>query len=159
MMARTMTALTALMALAALSACGKVEPTESIPNGTVDTSVIDAMANEAPTSMNAGDEMITAVTPVDPAQWVGRWVGVEGMYLDIQPDSARGNGAFTLEMQYSLDDSGTFPGDAVGNGIRFTRPDGTFLLTATDGEATGLRYLLEKQDCLTVTTGEGYCRD
>lgn len=156
MMTRTMTA---LAMLAALTACGKVEPTESIPNGTVDTSVIDAMANETPSALNAGDEMITAVEPVDPAQWAGRWVGVEGMYLDIQPDAARGPGAFTLEMQYSLDDSGTFPGDAVGNGIRFTRPDGTFLLTATDGEATGLRYLLEKQDCLTVTTGEGYCRD
>lgn len=156
MMTRTMTA---LAMLAALTACGKVEPTESIPNGTVDTSVIDAMANETPSALNSGDEMITAVEPVDPAQWVGRWVGVEGMYLDIQPDAARGPGAFTLEMQYSLDDSGTFPGDAVGNGIRFTRPDGTFLLTATDGEATGLRYLLEKQDCLTVTTGEGYCRD
>lgn len=156
MMARMMTA---VALIAALGACGKVEPTDSIPNATVDTSAIDAMANATPTPANASDAMITPVTPVDPAQWVGRWTGVEGMYLDIQPDPARGNGAFTLEMQYSLDDSGTFPGDAVGNGIRFTRPDGTFLLTATDGEATGLRYLLEKQDCLTVTTGEGYCRD
>jgi len=156
MMARVMTA---VALIAALGACGKVEPTDSIPNAMVDTSAIDAMANETPAPANASDAMITPVTPVDPAQWVGRWTGVEGMYLDIQPDPARGNGAFTLEMQYSLDDSGTFPGDAVGNGIRFTRPDGTFLLTATDGEATGLRYLLEKQDCLTVTTGEGYCRD
>lgn len=156
MMARRMTA---LVALAALGACGTVEPTESIPNGTVDTSVIDAMANETPVPANAIDSAITPVEAVNPADWVGRWTGVEGMYLDIQPDAARGNGAFTLEMQYSLDDQGTFPGDAVGNGIRFTRPDGTFLLTATDGEATGLKYLLEKQDCLTVTTGEGYCRD
>lgn len=156
MMAKVMTA---VALIAALGACGKVEPTDSIPNATVDTSAIDAMANDMPAPANASDAMITPVTPVDPAQWVGRWTGVEGMYLDIQPDPARGNGAFTLEMQYSLDDSGTFPGDAVGNGIRFTRPDGTFLLTATDGEATGLRYLLEKQDCLTVTTGEGYCRD
>lgn len=156
MMARMMTA---VALIAALGACGKVEPTDSIPDATVDTSAIDAMATETPVPANASDAMITPVTPVDPAQWVGRWTGVEGMYLDIQPDPARGNGAFTLEMQYSLDDSGTFPGDAVGSGIRFTRPDGTFLLTATDGEATGLRYLLEKQDCLTVTTGEGYCRD
>lgn len=156
MMARVMTA---VALIAALGACGKVEPTESIPDATVDTSAIDAMANDIPAPANASDAMITPVTPVDPAQWIGRWTGVEGMYLDIQPDPARGNGAFTLEMQYSLDDSGTFPGDAVGSGIRFTRPDGTFLLTATDGEATGLRYLLNKQDCLTVTTGEGYCRD
>jgi hypothetical protein len=156
MMARV---ITAVALIAALGACGKVEPTESIPDATVDTSAIDAMANDMPAPANASDAMITPVTPVDPAQWVGRWTGVEGMYLDIQPDPARGNGAFTLEMQYSLDDMGTFPGDAVGSGIRFTRPDGTFLLTATDGEATGLRYLLDKQDCLTVTTGEGYCRD
>jgi hypothetical protein len=156
MMARTMTA---MALLAALGACGTVEPTDSIPNATVDTSVIDAMANEASAPINVGDEMITAVEPVDPAQWVGRWTGVEGLYLDIQPDPSRGNGAFMLEMQYTLDDTGTFPGDAVANGIRFTRPDGTFLLTATDGEATGLKYLLDKQECLTVTTGEGYCRD
>lgn len=156
MMARVMTA---VALVAALGACGKVEPTESIPDATVDTSAIDAMANDMPAPANASDAMITPVTPVDPAQWIGRWTGVEGMYLDIQPDPARGNGAFMLEMQYSLDDMGTFPGDAVGSGIRFTRPDGTFLLTATDGEATGLRYLLDKQDCLTVTTGEGYCRD
>ncbi len=156
MMIRTMTA---LMALAALGACGTVEPIDSIPNETVDTSAIDAMANETPAPTVVNDAMVPAATPVDPAQWVGRWTGVEGLYLDIQPDPARGNGAFMLEMQYSLDDKGSFPGDAVGNGIRFTRPDGIFLLTATDGESTGLKYLMEKQDCLTVTTGEGYCRD
>ena len=29
----------------------------------------------------------------------------------------------------------------------------------TDGDATGLKYLAGKKDCLTVEPGEGYCRD
>ena len=32
-------------------------------------------------------------------------------------------------------------------------------ITATDGEATGMKWLLDKQNCLTVRSGEGYCRD
>lgn len=149
--------ITILAMTAALAACGTVEPTDPIRDTTVDTSAIDNLA--IATDAGAVDSVITPVQPIDTTDWVGRWTGVEGMYLDIQPDPARGEGTYLLEMQYSLDDQGVFDGDATTSGIRFTRPDGTFLLTPTDGDATGLRNLFGKQDCLTVTAGEGYCRD
>jgi hypothetical protein len=89
--------------------------------------------------------------------WVGRWIGVEGTYLAIA--KAAGTGKYTLEMQYTLDDKGTFDGTSTADGIAFTRPDGAKTLRATDGGATGLKYLEGKKDCLTVASGEGYCRD
>lgn len=91
--------------------------------------------------------------------WVGRWRGVEGLNLVIAKDAAAGPGHYRLTDQYSLDDKGVFKGEAVGDTIRFTRPDGDQILRATDGAATGLKYLATKKDCLTVKPGEGYCRD
>jgi hypothetical protein len=94
-------------------------------------------------------------------QWVGRWIGVEGLFLDISKDEPAGPGHYLLEMQYGLDADqiGTFEGQATAEGIRFNREDGPQLLRAGDGEATGMKWLLEKEDCLIVATGEGYCRD
>ncbi|MCL5424670.1 MAG: hypothetical protein M1154_03335 [Gammaproteobacteria bacterium] len=94
-------------------------------------------------------------------QWDGRWTGVEGLFLDISKNEAAGPGHYLLEMQYGLDadQSGNFEGQATAEGIRFNREDGPQLLRAGDGEATGMKWLLEKEDCLVVATGEGYCRD
>ncbi|MBP5979423.1 MAG: hypothetical protein KA748_04390 [Halomonas sp.] len=94
-------------------------------------------------------------------QWVGRWVGVEGLVLDVSQDDSAGPGHYLLEMQYGLDadQSGTFEGQATDEGISFSRDDGQQLLRAGDGEATGLKWLAEKEDCLVVQSGEGYCRD
>jgi hypothetical protein len=94
-------------------------------------------------------------------QWVGRWIGVEGLFLDISKDEPAGPGHYRLHMRYGLDADqiGTFEGQATAEGIRFNREDGPQLLRAGDGEATGMKWLLEKEDCLVVKTGEGYCRD
>ncbi|MCC2977490.1 hypothetical protein LK533_12490 [Sphingomonas sp. PL-96] len=91
--------------------------------------------------------------------WIGRWRGVEGLFLDIAADPERGPRHYTVAMQYTLDDKGSFDGVAEGDTIRFTRPDGAHTLRATDGDATGLKWLAGKKDCLTVSLGEGYCRD
>lgn len=94
-------------------------------------------------------------------QWVGRWIGVEGLFLEISKDEPAGPGHYRLHMRYGLDADqiGTFEGQATAEGIRFNRGDGPQLLRAGDGEATGMKWLLEKEDCLVVATGEGYCRD
>ncbi|MCO7230309.1 hypothetical protein NH398_13835 [Halomonas sp. CnH100-B] len=94
-------------------------------------------------------------------QWVGRWIGVEGLFLEISKDEPEGPGHYLLHMRYGLDDDqiGTFEGQATAEGIRFNREGGPQLLRAGDGEATGMKWLLEKEDCLVVATGEGYCRD
>ena len=111
----------------------------------------------APASVQA-----TLVPPTPPTdQWVGKWVGVEGLHLTIAKDDSIGRGHYILTMQYGLDadDSGTFKGEAAEDGIAFNRPDGPQLLRAGDGAATGLKWLADKKDCLVVVTGDGYCRD
>ncbi|MBJ2219186.1 MULTISPECIES: lipoprotein [Pseudomonas] len=110
----------------------------------------------APPSVQA--TLVPQTPPTD--QWVGKWIGVEGLHLTIAKDDSIGRGHYLLTMQYGLDadSSGTFKGEAAEDGIAFTRPDGPQLLRAGDGAATGLKWLADKKDCLIVTTGEGYCR-
>lgn len=94
-------------------------------------------------------------------QWVGRWIGVEGLNLTVSQDESAGPGHYLLKMQYGLDadQSGTFKGESTADGIAFERDDGKQLLRPGDGEATGLKWLMDKQNCLIVKLGEGYCRD
>ena len=96
-----------------------------------------------------------------PKDWTGRWTGVEGMVLDIAPGSAAGR--YRLTMQWDLDHRGTFDGILISgpeeDAMLFRREGRLMMLRPTIGEATGLKYLAGKTDCLTVKSGEGYCRD
>ncbi|MEL7965206.1 hypothetical protein BDK62_103105 [Halomonas alkaliantarctica] len=118
------------------------------------TSASNAPASDTTTEQNQHHHQVTD-------QWVGRWIGVEGLFLEISKDDSAGPGHYLLHMRYGLDADqiGTFEGQATAEGIRFNRGDGPQLLRAGDGEATGMKWLLEKEDCLVVATGEGYCRD
>ena len=131
----------ALSALALLAACDKAPKEAPKP---------------APASVQA--TLVPETPPTD--QWVGKWIGVEGLHLTIAKDDSIGRGHYLLTMQYGLDadDAGTFKGEATEDGIAFIRPDGPQLLRAGDGAATGLKWLADKKDCLIVATGEGYCR-
>lgn len=102
------------------------------------------------------DESAPAETNADTTSWVGKWTGVEGMYVNIKQT---GEGKFSLEMQSDLDTKGTYEGVAEPDGITFKRSGETLTLRASDGDATGLKWLAGKKDCLTVKEGEGYCRD
>lgn len=97
-----------------------------------------------------------AAEPHRYAAWAGKWVGVEGMYATITLGEA---GKYKLEMQSDLDTKGTYEGSDAEGGISFTRGTETLTLAASDGAATGLKNLAEKEDCLKVKDGEGYCRD
>lgn len=90
------------------------------------------------------------------AAWAGKWTGVEGMYVTITPAEP---GKYKLEMQSDLDTKGTYDGSDSDGGIAFTRGAETLTLAASTGDATGLKYLAGKKDCLKVKDGEGYCRD
>ena len=90
------------------------------------------------------------------AAWAGQWTGVEGMYAKITPTEP---GRYSLEMQSDLDTKGSYEGRDGATGIEFERGGETLTLTAGDGDATGLKHLAGKQDCLIVKSGEGYCRD
>jgi hypothetical protein len=116
-------------------------------------------ASNTPTSDTATEQNQPHHQVTD--QWVGRWTGVEGLFLEISKDDSADPGHYLLHMRYGLDADqiGTFEGQATAEGISFNRGDGPQLLRAGDGEATRMKWLLEKEDCLVVKTGEGYCRD
>lgn len=127
--------------------------TDAATNATTEASMNDIASPVEDMSSDIANGSDT--TPADAL--VGRWTGVEGMYLEISPGDKPG--VYSLEMQYDLDNQGTFEGRRDGAAIAFERDGETLRLTPTDGETTGLRYLVGKQDCLTVASGEGYCRN
>jgi hypothetical protein len=87
-------------------------------------------------------------------EWLGKWDGPEGTFLQLNG----GNGSYEITIQ-NLDGSLTFQGIALGDQIEFERNDVKEFLHATNGAETGMKWLSEKSNCLTVRTGEGYCRD
>lgn len=132
-----------------MTSAGSTEPTADN---------IAALATEATTptpvaTASASPSIVTASD--DTEKWAGRWIGVEGTYLVVTPT---GSGTASLEMQYDLDNKGTYPATVTPEGLRFTRGGEQMLLHPSDGDATGLKWLAGKKDCLTVKSGEGYCR-
>ncbi len=87
-------------------------------------------------------------------KWLGQWNGPEGTFLRL----AGGAGNYEITIQ-NLDGPRTFKGTAIDGQIRFERDGVTESIRATDGVQTGMKWLREKANCLTVRSGEGYCRD
>jgi len=87
-------------------------------------------------------------------QWLGKWVGPEGTYAVL---SKKGD-KYGVQI-HSLDGSATYEGTSVGNRIQFRRNGVTESIHAGNGEETGMKWLLDKKDCLIIKTGEGFCRD
>ncbi|HMM66998.1 MAG TPA: hypothetical protein PKC03_08665 [Dokdonella sp.] len=89
-----------------------------------------------------------------PDQWIGRWNGPEGTYLSI---TRQGEG-YLLEIA-DLDGPRTFAATRAGDHLVFERDGKRESLKATDGRQTGMKWLQDSADCLTIRIGEGYCRD
>lgn len=142
-----------VLAMCALTACSRETPEE------VKNAAPPAANNSGPaaTAGPAGDGATFIGVPKEKApDYVGRWIGVEGMYLTIK--HAATPGRYRMEMQWDLDNKGEFRGEAVGDTIVFERGGKREVLRPTNGDATGLKYLAGKAECLTVKTGEGYCK-
>jgi hypothetical protein len=86
-------------------------------------------------------------------QWLGQWNGPEGTFLRLEG----GQGRYEITIQ-DLDGPETFHGVTTGNQIKFERRSVEEILHATNGAATGMKWLSEKTECLTIRPGEGYCR-
>lgn len=69
-----------------------------------------------------------------------------------------GAGKYVITIQ-NLDGPRTFQGRTEGNEIEFKRDDVKYSLHASTGIETGMKWLSEKYNCVTVAAGEGYCRD
>ena len=146
-----------ILAVATLAACSDPQPVATAP------APADTNAAEPATTGSDADANATPATPSPTtdaagteAGYLGRWIGVEGMYLVV---AAKAGGGVTLDMQWDLDHAGTFDGSVTAEGLRFMRDDVAEIAAHTNGDATGLKHLVGKQDCLTVKPGEGYCRD
>ena len=86
--------------------------------------------------------------------WLGRWNGPEGTYLQL----SKVGDHYTVEIR-DLDGSRTFIGYPADGRIRFVRDGKTEFLSAGNGEAAGMKWLLDKKHCLLTRQGEGWCRD
>jgi hypothetical protein len=86
--------------------------------------------------------------------WLGRWTGPEGTFLLLEG----GDGRYEVTIQ-NLDGPRVFQGVAAGARIEFKRDGMAETLHATNGAGTGMKWLVDKTNCLTVRAGEGYCRD
>jgi hypothetical protein len=106
------------------------------------------------TLLSAGCTGAPAPDPAQTKQWLGRWNGPEGTYLEISGTPAD----YRLTIA-NLDGPRRFVGRAQGVKIVFVRDGVVETLSASDGDATGMKWLADKRDCLTVRRGEGYCRD
>lgn len=89
------------------------------------------------------------------ANWKGKWIGVEGMYINITPSSP---GNYDIEMQYDLDNLVRVNGIDSGGVIAFQRNGQAFTLRPSNGDQIGLKWLDGQKNCLMVQDGEGYCR-
>lgn len=151
-----------LFAVAALAACTDRQPAADTP-APAESSAAAATTPAEPAPV--GNDAMATPTPATPApsdtakveaDYLGRWTGVEGMYLVV---ASKAGGGVTLDMQWDLDNKGMFDGSVTAEGLRFMRNDVAENAVHTNGDATGLKNLAGKQDCLTVKPGEGYCRD
>jgi hypothetical protein len=87
-------------------------------------------------------------------EWIGRWDGPEGTYLSI----AKSKEGYALEIA-NLDGPRTFEATSNGEQLQFERDGQVQSIRATNGVQTGMKWLLDKTDCLTINVGEGFCRD
>lgn len=144
---RTAASLTAILLLAA---CARGEDAHPIENVTIADNVA---AEDAGADANPGDN--TAEVPPTDA-WIGKWIGVEGLVLDVQPAGDPGNYVLSVTL---LDGTKSYEGTAQGDAIRFTRDGRTETIRAATGDETGLKWLAGKQNCLMIQRGEGFCRE
>ena len=108
-----------------------------------------------PVAAPAPAEPTAAVAAPITDGWVGQWNGPEGTYLKI----TGGQGRYEVTVR-NLDGPRSFAGTAQGEDrIAFERDGVAETVHATGGADTGMKWLAEKSDCLTVRSGEGYCRD
>lgn len=135
-----------LAAVLGLCACSeRAPPAAAVPAGSAASSpMLPPAATPTPASAPA--------VPTD--AWVGVWAGPEGTFLRIE-----GQGGVYVVTVKDLDGPRTFNGRSAGGAIHFERNGATESLRPTDGAQTGMKWLAQKSNCLTVKLGEGYCRD
>lgn len=145
-----------LLSFALLGGCGK----SGNPGARHDDASVPANIAE---NVEEDRDALNAVVKEDGSlptdDWVGRWAGPEGLYLDIQPASNGKKGHYAIANRDTLDRQANYTGIAEGAVIRFVRDGQDLAVRPGNGDETGFKYLAGKTDCLIVIPGkEGYCR-
>ncbi len=94
------------------------------------------------------------VVAADKLAWLGRWTGPEGTYLEVLIDGQKYKVAIR-----NLDGVRTFEAAITEYGLSFERDGITENIAQGSGKDTGMKWLLDKSNCLFIKAGEGYCRD
>ena len=152
-------ALSAVAIGSLMGGCAKSVDNQAAGNEAVNETrpaIVEAV--EEPDAVNAGaGAQADQGLPTD--DWVGRWAGPEGLFLDIQPSPDGKRGHYAIANKDNLDRQGDYDGIAEGTTIRFVRDGKDRTIRPGTGDETGFKYLAGKKDCLIVVPGEeGYCR-
>ncbi|MHA6769980.1 hypothetical protein [Sphingobium ummariense] len=144
------------MAMCLLAGCAKGVDNEA-QAGNNAAMPANAEMIEDTDAMGQGAAEDAARLPTD--DWVGRWTGPEGLFLDIQPAPDGKAGHYAIANRDTLDREADYSGIAEGATIRFVRDGKDLSIRPGTGAKTGFKYLADRQDCLIVVAGqEGYCR-
>jgi hypothetical protein len=124
-------------------------PGTAVPPPDMATAPAPGLAAEARTNETAS---LDDTPPADP--WLGTWFGPEGTFVDITRHGER----YTLMVQ-TLDGPASYQAVLEDDALVFERDGKPLTLRRTDGKGTGMKWLADRKDCLTVAPGEGFCRD
>ncbi len=139
--------------IAALTACKPAAAPPSAPVAAPTATPAQVAAEPtAPAPVPSPDQSAPKAT--GPDAWLGKWTGPEGTSLTIE---AKDEG-YQLTI-HDLDRLRFFGAQRKGDAITFERDGKSETIHATDGKATGMKWLADKKNCLTVHASEGYCRD
>ena len=119
-----------LAAMLLTIACARGEDARPIENATV----ADNATDEAIDDVEPADNAASAGLPTD--AWIGKWIGVEWLVLDIQPTGDRGHYMLSVTL---LDGTKSYEGVADGDMIRFTRNGRPESVSAATGDQTGIK--------------------
>lgn len=111
----------------------------------------------SPVVSAAGPASAPSAAPPTPSvvqAWMGTWIGQEGMVLTLTARQDRKVDVLIVD----LDRERRFEGVAGSDHIQFERDGIQEKFRATNGEATGMKWLADESNCLTVKEGEGFCR-
>ena len=143
-MSKTDLRITVIAIMVFTAACQGRNQSPAVPSPTVPVSSPPTSPTTAPAA--------SASNVTD--KWLGQWNGPEGTYLLL----AKSGDQYVVKIQ-SLDGPTTYEGVAAGDRIEFKRDGKIESIRAGSGKETGMKWLLEKKDCLIIKEGEGFCRE
>jgi len=147
--------LTPFLAAAALllAGCSEKAPEANTAAAAPDNETMDVEEVPANEDPSGADADLAEALPTD--AWIGKWTGVEGLFLDIAKTETPGSYKITVGL---MDGAKDYMGTASGETITFQRGGVKETIRPATGDETGLKWLAGKTNCLMIKQAEGFCR-